>query len=94
MRTKFKDCFPKKFANKTTNLYLFWLLSDAWVKNKKNVTEILNAFQKKSFFDDILKFLSKYNNKISDFLGKIFIIAKLKLWKAVFSYLKFKLIRR
>lgn len=93
MRTKFKDCFPKKLADKTTNLYLFWLLSDAWVKNKKNVTEILCAFQNKSFFDVILKFLAKFNNKVSDYLGKIFIIAKLKLWKSVINYLKFKLTR-
>jgi hypothetical protein len=93
MKTRFKDYFPEKLANQTTNLNLFWLLSDAWTKNKNNVTEILNAFPKESVFDGILKFLSKFNNKISDSLGKLFIIAKLKLWKATFKYLKFKITR-
>ena len=93
MKTKFKDYFPEELANQTTKLNLFWLLSDAWSKNKDNVEEILNTFQKKSVFDGFLKFLSKFNNKISDFLGKLFIIAKLKLWKAALNYLKFKVTR-
>ena len=93
MKTKFKDYFLEELANQTTNLNIFWLLSDAWSKNKDNVTEILNTFQKKSVFDGILRFLSKFNNKASDFLGKLFIISKLKLWKAAFNYLKFKITR-
>ncbi|MCK5852024.1 glycosyltransferase [bacterium] len=88
MRTRYVDLFPEDLATQTTNLYLYWILADAWSKNKshENIVSIIKAFSNVSVFDNFLKYLPNP-------LGKCYIALRLKLLRAIVLYAIRKIIR-
>ena len=88
MRTKYAGLFPDDLVIQTTNLYLYWILADAWSKNKspESIASITGAFPNTSFFD-------KFLGNLPTSLGKFCIAIRLKLFRAVILYTIRKIIR-
>jgi len=88
MRTEYDDLFPDDLATQTTNLYLYWILADAWSKNKspESIASITGAFPNTSFFD-------KFFGNLPTSFGKFYIAIRLKLLRAVIFYATRKIIR-